>query len=64
MVVACAAEETGAECAEGWLADAAPLLDKAAGEDFADKAYAREAVEAHVDEIIKSPEKQKDYCSG
>lgn len=61
-MVACAADKTGAECAKGWLADAGPLLDKAAGEDFADKAYAKEAVEYYVDEIIKSPEMRREYC--
>lgn len=56
-----------AGCAEGWsaaLADAGPLLDNAAGKDFADRAYAAEAVEYYVDEIIKSGEKQKEFCGG
>jgi glyoxylase-like metal-dependent hydrolase (beta-lactamase superfamily II) len=60
----CAAEATGAECAEGWLADAAPLLDKAAGEDFANKDYAKAAVTYYVDEIIKSPARQAELCIG
>lgn len=62
-LLACAAEKSGAECAEGWLEDAATLLDKAAGEDFADQAYARAAATYYVDEIIRSPEKQQALCS-
>lgn len=62
-LIACAAGKSGGECAEGWLADAAPLLDKAAGEEFADKDWARAAATYYVDEVINSAEKQA-QCLG
>lgn len=63
-LVTCAEEHPGAVCAEGWLADAGPLLDKAAGKDFGDTEYARAAVEYYVDEIIRSEAKRAEFCAG
>jgi glyoxylase-like metal-dependent hydrolase (beta-lactamase superfamily II) len=63
-LVACAAERSGAECAEGWLADAGALLDKEPAKDFADRAYARAAAEYYVDEIIRSAERRAELCEG
>ncbi|WP_158291514.1 MBL fold metallo-hydrolase [Marinicauda algicola] len=56
-LVSCAAERTGEECARGWLEDAAPLL-----RDERDRDYARDAVTAYVDVIIKDEELQATYC--
>jgi glyoxylase-like metal-dependent hydrolase (beta-lactamase superfamily II) len=61
-LVECARENGGSVCAEGWLADAAPLLDKAAGKDFADKDYARAAATYYVDEILRSEAKRAEFC--
>ena len=62
-LVSCAEESPGAVCAEGWLTDAGPLLDKAAGKDFGDKEYARAAVEYYVDQIIRSEAKRAEFCA-
>jgi len=62
-LVSCAGGKTGAECAEGWMADAGPLLDQEPGADFADKDYAREAVTYYVDEILRSAEKRAELCA-
>lgn len=61
-LVACSEDNPGAVCAEGWLNDAGPLLDEAAGQDFGDKEYAKAAVEYYVDEILRSAEKRAEYC--
>lgn len=61
-LVACAEDNEGAVCAEGWLADAGPLLDQAVGEDYGDRAYARAAVEYYVDEVIRSAERRAEFC--
>jgi glyoxylase-like metal-dependent hydrolase (beta-lactamase superfamily II) len=63
-LVSCAESKTGAECAEGWLVDAASLLDKQPGKDFADKEYAKAAAQYYVDEIIKSADKRAEFCTG
>jgi glyoxylase-like metal-dependent hydrolase (beta-lactamase superfamily II) len=62
-LVKCADENAGAVCAEGWLGDAAALLDEAAGKDFGDKEYARAAVEYYVDQIIRSESKRAEFCA-
>jgi glyoxylase-like metal-dependent hydrolase (beta-lactamase superfamily II) len=61
-LVTCAGDNAGAICAEGWLADAGPLLDKAAGKDYGDEEYARAAVTYYVDEIIRSEERRAELC--
>ena len=63
-LVTCAQEHPGAVCAEGWLAHAGPLLDKAAGKDFGDQEYAKAAVEYYVDEILRSEAKRAEFCAG
>ena len=63
-LLTCAADEPGAVCAEGWLADAGPLLDKASGKDYGDRDYARAAVEYYVDEIIRSEARRAEFCPG
>lgn len=63
-LVECADENAGAVCAEGWMGDAATLLDEAAGRDFGDKEYARAAVEYYVDQIIRSEAKRAELCHG
>jgi glyoxylase-like metal-dependent hydrolase (beta-lactamase superfamily II) len=62
-LVSCAEESPCAVCAEGWLTDAGPLLDKATGEGFGDKEYARAAVEYYVDQIIRSEAKRAEFCA-
>lgn len=62
-LVRCANEYAGAVCAEGWLRDAAALLDAAAGRDIGDKEYARAAVEYYVDQIIRSESKRAEFCA-
>jgi len=61
-LIACAEARDGATCAEGWLADAAPLLDKAAGRDFGDPEYAKAAVTYYVDEILRSADRRAEFC--
>ncbi len=61
-LVACAETKTGAECAEGWLVDAASLLDKEPEADFADKDYAKAAATYYVDEIIRSADARARFC--
>ncbi|MEZ5893881.1 MAG: MBL fold metallo-hydrolase [Parvularculaceae bacterium] len=56
-MVACAAtEKTGAECGEAWLADAGPLMSES------DRKNAVVYAEYYVDQILKNPQHQKDFC--
>ncbi|MEZ5998304.1 MAG: MBL fold metallo-hydrolase [Hyphomonas sp.] len=61
-LVSCAVDRTGAVCAEGWMTDAAPLLDKVPDADYADKDYARAAATYYVDEIIRPNDKRREFC--
>ena len=62
-LVACAENGTGAECAQGWLTDAASLLDKEPDRDFADMEYAKAAAEYYVDQILRSAERRAEFCA-
>lgn len=62
-LVSCAADRTGAECAEGWMADAGPLLEVEPDADFADREFAKEAAVYYVDEILRSEEKRAEFCA-
>ncbi len=61
-LVACAATKTGTECADRWLADAATLLEKAAGKDYGDREYAKAAVTFYVDQVIRSQDARAKFC--
>lgn len=61
-LVTCAEDNAGAVCSEGWLRDAAPLLDEAAGKDYGDREYAKAAVEYYVDQVIRSEARRAEFC--
>jgi glyoxylase-like metal-dependent hydrolase (beta-lactamase superfamily II) len=63
-LMSCAETSTGAACADGWLRDAAALLDKEPDKDFADREYAKAAAAYYVDQIIRSAEMRAEFCSG
>lgn len=56
-LLACANEQAGAQCAEGWLAGAAPFIAEK------DKDLARAMIVYYVDEIIRSPTKAAEFCA-
>jgi glyoxylase-like metal-dependent hydrolase (beta-lactamase superfamily II) len=53
----CAAEKTGAECAEGWVSDAGTLLPPS------ERDAAVQFAEYYVDQILKSAAHQKEFCA-
>lgn len=61
-LVACAGENEGRACAERWLSDADPLLSKAAGENYADRDYARAAATYFVDRILRDEANRREFC--
>lgn len=61
-LMACAADNAGEVCAEGWLTDADALLTKAAGSDYGDRDYARLAVTYYVDQVIRNEAQRARFC--
>lgn len=61
-LVACAEENEGRVCAQRWMDDADALLSKAAGEDYADRDYARAAATYYVDRILRDEAKRGAFC--
>lgn len=55
-LLACAADNAGAACAPLWLSDAAPFIAEK------DEALARAMIVYYVDEIIRSPAKNAEFC--
>lgn len=55
-LLACAAANDGATCAEGWLTNAAAFIPDG------EQARARGMIVYYVDELIRSPQKRAEFC--